>query len=75
MANVTLSVDDDLLKESREYAEKHNTSLNNLIRQLLKQTVHKENRTVLLEECFALAAKANGRSGGKKWKRDELYDI
>jgi predicted HicB family RNase H-like nuclease len=39
MANVTISIDDKLLKEGRKYAKSHGTSLNALIRQLLSGTV------------------------------------
>ena len=39
LKNVTLSLPEDLLLKSREYAERHGTSLNELIRTLLRQTV------------------------------------
>lgn len=39
MKNITLSLPDDLLNMSRQYAEKHGTSLNEFIRVLLKQAV------------------------------------
>ena len=39
MKNVTLSLPDDLLRRSREYAQQHGTSLNELIRNLLKRQV------------------------------------
>ena len=39
MQNITLSLDEDILKAGREYAKKHKTSLNSLIRRLLEQTV------------------------------------
>ena len=39
MPNITISLDEDLLKSGRRYAEKHQTSVNALIRKLLEQTV------------------------------------
>ena len=39
MPNVTISIDDKLLKKGRKYAEKRGTSLNALIRDLLKKKV------------------------------------
>jgi plasmid stability protein len=39
MKNVTLSIPDDLLAKSREYASKHGTSLNEFIRVLLRQAI------------------------------------
>ena len=73
MANITLSIDDDLLKKSRKYASKNNTSLNSMIRQLLKNAVESGSRE-WLDECFQLMDEANGNSKGKKWKRSELYE-
>ena len=37
MANVTISLDDDLIKAGREYAQRHKTSLNALIRKMLEE--------------------------------------
>ena len=75
MANVTLSIEDDLLKKSRKYAQAHDVSLNRLVRRLLKQTVLENQNAERLEECFDLADKANGHSRGKAWKREDLYDV
>lgn len=73
MANVTISIDDDLLKKGRKYASKHNTSLNALIRRLLRITVESDSDH-WLEECFSLMDQANANSDGKKWERSELYE-
>jgi len=73
MANVTISIEDDLLKKGRKYAQKHNTSLNSLIRRLLRKTVESGSNH-WLDECFSLMDQANVNSGGKKWDRDALYD-
>jgi hypothetical protein len=73
MANVTISIDDDLLNKCRKYASKHNTSLNALIRRLLRITVDSDSDH-WLEECFSLMDQANANSDGKKWDRSELYE-
>ena len=39
MKNVTLSIPNDLLEKSRKYAARHGTSLNELIRNLLRRNV------------------------------------
>jgi len=31
--------------------------------------------TQWLDECFALMDRANARSRGKRWKREDLYDV
>ncbi|MCK4797924.1 MAG: hypothetical protein KAT05_11100 [Spirochaetes bacterium] len=74
MSNVTISIDNNLLQESKKYAQQHGTSLNSLIRRLLKKTVE-YNSTNWVDECFNLMDKTNGNSNGKKWKRENLYDV
>ena len=73
MANVTISIDDDLLKQGRNYARMHSTSLNSLIRHLLRKTVE-SGSVEWLEECFSLMDLANANSGGKNWSRSDLYE-
>lgn len=73
MPNVTLSFDEEFLRKARQYARKHNLSLNALIRKLLKETVEPE-ETDWLEQCFSLMDQAMGNSQGQKWKREELHE-
>ena len=74
MPNVTISIDEDLLNSGRQYAEKHHTSMNALIRNMLEQTV-KRDSIQWIEECFSLMDRAGVRSEGKMWKRGDLYDV
>lgn len=74
MPNITISLEEDLLKSGRRYAEKHGTSLNALIRKTLMQTVRSESGD-WLDECFDLMDQAKGDSKGKNWKRGDLYDV
>jgi hypothetical protein len=74
MPNITISIDDALLKAGRKYAEKHETSINALIRKLLEETVQFQSRD-WLRECFDLMDRAKGNSRGKRWKREDLYDV
>jgi len=74
MPNITISIDDNLLKSGRQYAEKHQTSVNALIRNLLEQTVRNDS-TQWVEECFALMDRANVHLKGERWKREDLYDV
>lgn len=73
MPNVTISIDEELLKSGRQYAEKHHTSVNSLIRNLLEQTV-KRDSSQWIEECFVMMDRANARSEGTRWRREDLYD-
>lgn len=74
MPNITISLDEELLKSGRRYAEKHQTSMNALIRKLLEQTVRSQSDD-WLEECFHLMDHAGGNSKGRKWNRGELYNV
>ena len=72
MKNITLSINEELLREGRHYAREHHTTLNNLVRELLNSTVHKTSST-WLSEAFNLADTSSGNSHGQKWKREDLY--
>ena len=74
MRNVTITLDDDLLKSGRRYAKKHGTSLNALIRRLLEGAVTSQSKD-WLEECFHLMDEAGVSSGGRRWRREDLYDV
>jgi hypothetical protein len=74
MPNITISLDENLLKSGRRYAEKHQTSMNALIRKLLEQTVRPQSSD-WLQECFNLMDRANVNSKGRRWKRKDLYDV
>lgn len=74
MPNLTISLDDDLLKAGRQYAKKHNTSMNAIIRKLLEKTVKSQSQD-WLDECFNLMDRAGVNSQGKRWQREDLYDV
>ena len=74
MPNITISLDEDLLKAGREYARRHQTSMNALIRKLLAQTVTLQSNN-WLDACFELMDQAKANSGGAHWKREDLYDV
>ena len=73
MKNITLALDEETLAAGRAYAERHHTTLNALVRDLLARTVHVD-RTAAVEELFRLMDQAPGRSAGTRWTRDELYE-
>ena len=74
MSNVTISIDESLLKACRKYAQTHGLSLNSLIRKLLKETVD-VNSNNWLDECFNITDSLNVSSHGKKWTREDLYNV
>lgn len=74
MKNITLSMDEDLLKTGREYASKHNISFNALVRQLVEQTV-RSSRDNWLEDTFLLMDKLDVSSEGESWMREDLHRV
>ena len=74
MKNITLALDEKTIKAGREYARKHNLTLNSLIRRLLQQTVSQGSRN-WIDECFALMDKAEVSGIKRTWKREDLYRV
>lgn len=78
MANLTLSIDEDALKQARIYAIQHDTSVNALVRDYLKSLVEKpESPRSVADEIEALAQKVCAEQSiqpGWKWNREAIYD-
>jgi len=72
--NITLSLDEKLLAAGREYAKAHKTSLNALIRELLAQAVLPDSED-WVEAMLRQMDQAKGNSCGRKWKREDIYDV
>jgi len=67
MKNITLSLDDDLLEAGREYAQRHQMTLNGLVRELLVKTVLAD-RLDTVREMFRLMDVNPGNSRARRWK-------
>jgi hypothetical protein len=72
MPNITLGIDEETLAAGRAYAERHQTTLNALVRDLLARTVGRD-RVASAEEMFRLMDEAPGNSGGRRWTRADLH--
>jgi len=72
MKNITLSLDEELLEAGRQYAERHQTTLNSLVRELLAKTVLADRQSAI-KEMFRLMDASAGNSRGRRWKREDLY--
>lgn len=75
MTNVTLSIDEEDLRQARVLALQQGSSLNAIIRQFVKNYIgdskgyqHVTNRII------QQADDSQYYSEGKKWTRDELYE-
>jgi plasmid stability protein len=75
MANLTLSIDDDLLKRARLRAVEQDTSVNALVRDYLEDFAGTATPGQMQEFLdWAASVKASSGSGGRTWTRDELYE-
>jgi plasmid stability protein len=72
MKNVTLSLPDDLLAKSREYAKEHNTSINQMIRDFLTSSVMKKQQNAL--DTLFEHMDSTKVEMSEKWTREELYE-
>jgi hypothetical protein len=76
--NITLTLDDKLVKEVRKIAVEHDTTLTGLVRAYLEQlaseqanSARKRREMEALEESFK---KFQIRVGKKTWRREDLYE-
>jgi hypothetical protein len=72
MKNITLALDEETLEAGREYAQRHQTTLNALVRDLLAKTVLSD-RKAAVREMFRLMDAHPGNSQGQRWTREDLY--
>jgi len=74
MKNITLSIDDNVLKAGREYARAHDVSFNVLVRKLIEQTVLPR-KDKWLVDTFTLMDTTEASSENSPWTREELYRV
>jgi hypothetical protein len=76
MANLTLTIDPDLLKRARMRALERDTSVNALVREYLERLGDPAEKPNPLEGFLALTELVHASSGpgGRTWTRDELYE-
>jgi hypothetical protein len=75
MKNVTLAVDEKVLKAARTYATKRGTTLNALVREHLANLAAEDRRIAEAKKGLKeLMDNSTGRLGPDyKWNRDEIY--
>ncbi len=72
--NITLALDEETLNAGRDYAQRHQTTLNALVRDLLAKTVVGD-REAAIREMFRLMDAYPGNSAGRHWTREDLYAL
>lgn len=73
--NITLSANEELIKKARNYAKRHNTSLNKLIRAHLEQITNQIDRESAAREFETLCIEHSGESPAEyRFDRTEVYN-
>lgn len=74
MTNVTLTVDEDILRRARIRALQQGTSVNSLVREYLARVAGESEAAEGINEFFSAVAGSGAGSGGRTWTRDELHE-
>jgi plasmid stability protein len=75
MANLTVTIDDEVLKRARLRATEQGTSVNAVVRDYLEQYAGTRSaQEQALVALLALSEQARSRRGRRKWTRDELHE-
>jgi len=75
MKNMTLAIEEDLLKEARKYALERNTTVNQLVRNYLAGIVkQKGRRRAAKRRLVSLMRDKKVEIGSRTWTREELYE-
>lgn len=76
MTNLTLTVEEDVLRQARIRALELGTSVNALVRSYLRQLAGRSTASEGIAEFLAATKDAGAGSGpeGRTWSRDDLYD-
>ncbi len=76
MANLTLTVDDQVLARARKRAVDNGTSVNAVVRDYLASFAGEDDAMAARHELVESAKRRSGSSGpeGRTWTRDEIYE-
>lgn len=72
--NLTIAVDDKVLERARMIARRRGVSLQELLRQMIESLAGARTAEENAAELIALLRSSPGRSDGRKWSREEIYD-
>ena len=76
MGSITITADDHIVEQAREYAARHRISLNEMVCDWLASLVpQKDEDSCWTKELEAAIEAAQGNSRGQTWKREELYRV
>ena len=76
MANLTVTIDEDVLRRARIRALQHGTSVNALLRGYLQAYAGDPDLKHAMDELLQLAreSRAGSGTGGRTWTRDDAHE-
>ncbi len=75
MSNITLKIEEELLKKARELALQRKTSINAIVREKLEEFVSSDlNREATLKGLEAFFQRTKAGIGKRTWTRDEIHE-
>ena len=75
MANLTITIDDEVLKRARIKALEQGTSVNAILREyLVSYSAVQQTQQEACDDLVRLSKDSKSASNGKTWNRDELHE-
>ena len=75
MKNITLSVDETVLRTVRLYAAERGSTVDGLVREFLTGLAHREDRTrKARQRIMELSGRSRASIGSRSWTREELHE-
>lgn len=72
--NITLAIDDNLVRDARQIARAMGKSLNQVIREHLEHLTDRDRAERDVRELERLSAESGGHSGGRRFSREEIHE-
>jgi len=75
MANLTITIDEELLRRARVRAAELGTSVNAVLREYMREWVGSdEERAAAVASLIRRSRRSRSSRGGRHWSRDELHE-
>jgi plasmid stability protein len=74
MTNLTISLDEDIIREARVRAIREGTSLSAKVREFLAQYAQEQPSHLAGQGFLNLARQSQANSQGTRWSREDAYD-
>jgi antitoxin component of RelBE/YafQ-DinJ toxin-antitoxin module len=72
--NLTLSIDERIVRKARKAAASMGMSLNQAVRRFLEELAGDDSVDSDIAEMNDLSARSRGHSGGRRFDRDEIHE-